>query len=104
MKVSSIDFFGVIVTYRVEARKAGPTVFLSLRSSVGCTSMVQDAFAMNTRDIFSAHLMQLDWRSMCAHWFPSASSGPLTRLQGKGVRCGKICTEITAGRVDRGGL
>ena len=35
MKVSSIDFFGVIVTYRVEARKAGPTVFLSLRSSDG---------------------------------------------------------------------
>ena len=35
MKVSSIDFFGVIVTYRVEARKAGPTVFLSLRTSDG---------------------------------------------------------------------
>ena len=35
MKVSSIDFFGVIVTYRVEARKAGTTVFLSLRSSDG---------------------------------------------------------------------
>lgn len=35
MKVSSIDFFGVIVTYRMEARKAGPTVFLSLRSSDG---------------------------------------------------------------------
>ena len=35
MKVSSIDFFGVIVTYRVEARKAGSTVFLSLRSSDG---------------------------------------------------------------------
>lgn len=35
MKVSSIDFFGLSVTYRVEARKAGPTVFLSLRSSDG---------------------------------------------------------------------
>ena len=35
MKISSIDFFGLSVTYRVEARKAGPTVFLSLRSSDG---------------------------------------------------------------------
>lgn len=35
MQLSSIDFFGVIVTYRVEARKAGPTIFLSLRSSDG---------------------------------------------------------------------
>lgn len=35
MKVSSIDFFGLSVTYRVEARKAGPTIFLSLRSSDG---------------------------------------------------------------------
>ena len=35
MKVSSIDFFGATVTYRMEARKAGPTVFLSLRSSDG---------------------------------------------------------------------
>ena len=60
MKISSIDFFGLSVTYRVEARKAGPTVFLSLRSSDG------DAFAMNTRDIFSAHLMRLGWRSMRA--------------------------------------
>ena len=35
MKLNSIDFFGVTITYRVEARKAGPTVFLSLRSSDG---------------------------------------------------------------------
>lgn len=35
MKLNSIDFFGVTVTYRVEARKAGPTIFLSLRSSDG---------------------------------------------------------------------
>lgn len=35
MKINSIDFFGVTVSYRVEARKAGPTVFLSLRSSDG---------------------------------------------------------------------
>lgn len=35
MKINSIDFFGLSVTYRVEARKAGPTVFLSLRSSDG---------------------------------------------------------------------
>lgn len=35
MKFSSIDFFGATVTYRMEARKAGPTVFLSLRSSDG---------------------------------------------------------------------
>ena len=35
MKLNSIDFFGVTVTYRVEARKVGPTVFLSLRSSDG---------------------------------------------------------------------
>lgn len=35
MKLNSIDFFGVTVTYRVEARKAGPTVFLTLRSSDG---------------------------------------------------------------------
>lgn len=35
MKLNSIDFFGLSVTYRVEARKAGPTVFLSLRSSDG---------------------------------------------------------------------
>lgn len=35
MKLNSIDFFGLSVTYRVEARKAGPTIFLSLRSSDG---------------------------------------------------------------------
>lgn len=35
MKFSSIDFFGATVTYRMEARKAGPTVFLSLRSNDG---------------------------------------------------------------------
>lgn len=35
MKLNGIDFFGVTVTYRVEARKAGPTVFLTLRSSDG---------------------------------------------------------------------
>lgn len=35
MMFSSIDFFGATVTYRMEARKAGPTVFLSLRSSDG---------------------------------------------------------------------
>lgn len=35
MKLNSIDFFGVTVTYRVEARRAGPTVFLTLRSSDG---------------------------------------------------------------------
>ena len=35
MKLNSIDFFGVTVTYRVEARKAGSTIFLSLRSSDG---------------------------------------------------------------------
>ena len=35
MKFSSIDFFGATVTYRMEARKAGPTVFLSLRTSDG---------------------------------------------------------------------
>lgn len=35
MKLNSIDFFGVTITYRVEARKAGSTVFLSLRSSDG---------------------------------------------------------------------
>lgn len=35
MTLSSIDFFGLSVTYRVEARKAGPTIFLSLRSSDG---------------------------------------------------------------------
>ena len=35
MKLNSIDFFGVTVTYRVEARKAGPMVFLTLRSSDG---------------------------------------------------------------------
>lgn len=35
MKLNSIDFFGVTITCRVEARKAGPTVFLSLRSSDG---------------------------------------------------------------------
>ena len=35
MKLNGIDFFGVTITYRVEARKAGSTVFLSLRSSDG---------------------------------------------------------------------
>ena len=35
MKLNSIDFFGLSVTYRVEVRKAGPTIFLSLRSSDG---------------------------------------------------------------------
>ena len=35
MSLRTIDFFGMPVTYRVEARKAGPTVFLSLRSSDG---------------------------------------------------------------------
>ena len=35
MKINSVDFFGVTVTYRVEVRKAGPTIFLSLRSSDG---------------------------------------------------------------------
>lgn len=35
MKINSIDFFGLSVTYRVEVRKVGPTVFLSLRSSDG---------------------------------------------------------------------
>lgn len=35
MQLSSINFFGTTVTYRVEARKAGPTIFLSLRSSDG---------------------------------------------------------------------
>ena len=35
MKLNSVDFFGVTVTYRMEARKAGPTVFLTLRSSDG---------------------------------------------------------------------
>lgn len=35
MKLNSIDFFGVTITYRVEVRKAGPTIFLSLRSSDG---------------------------------------------------------------------
>lgn len=35
MSLRTIDFFGLSVTYRVEARKAGPTIFLSLRSSDG---------------------------------------------------------------------
>ena len=35
MFLRTIDFFGLSVTDRVEARKAGPTVFLSLRSSDG---------------------------------------------------------------------
>ena len=35
MSLCTIDFFGLPVTYRVEARKAGPTIFLSLRSSDG---------------------------------------------------------------------
>ena len=35
MFLRTIDFFGLSVTYRVEARKAGPTIFLSLRSSDG---------------------------------------------------------------------
>ena len=35
MSLRTIDFFGLPVTYRVEARKAGPTIFLSLRSSDG---------------------------------------------------------------------
>lgn len=35
MFLRTIDFFGLSVTYRVEARKAGPTIFLSLRSSNG---------------------------------------------------------------------
>ena len=35
MSLRIIDFFGLSVTYRVEARKAGPTIFLSLRSSDG---------------------------------------------------------------------
>ena len=35
MFLRTIDFFGLSVTYRVEVRKAGPTVFLSLRSSDG---------------------------------------------------------------------
>ena len=30
MKINSIDFFGLSVTYRVEARKAGPTVFVCM--------------------------------------------------------------------------
>ena len=35
MSLRIIDFFGLFVTYRVEVRKAGPTIFLSLRSSDG---------------------------------------------------------------------
>lgn len=35
MSLRTMDFFGLSVTYRVEARKAGPTIFLSLRSSDG---------------------------------------------------------------------
>lgn len=35
MSLRTIDFLGLSVTYRVEARKAGPTIFLSLRSSDG---------------------------------------------------------------------
>ena len=35
MSLRIIDFFGLSVTYRVEVRKAGPTIFLSLRSSDG---------------------------------------------------------------------
>ena len=35
MSLRIIDFFGLSVTYRMEARKAGPTVFLTLRSGDG---------------------------------------------------------------------
>ena len=86
MKVSSIDFFGVIVTYRVEARKAGPTVFLSLRSSDG----VHIDGAGRVCYEHKGHI----FRAPDAHWFPSASGAPLIPTQKRDVRYGKSLLRI----------
>ena len=83
MSLRIVDFFGLPVTFRVEARKNAVAVILSLRSR-------------NKERIDGNGAIVYEHPPRIVRFTDEASVEkrvleliPLTRLQGKGVRCGK---------------